>query len=199
MKPATSRILLIAAAFTVGLVSMLAVVFVLTGRTPAPVIATASAVGGPFTLTDHNGKKFSADDLKGKPFLMFFGFTHCPDICPTKLFEVSELMRALGPAADKTAALFVTVDPERDTPDKLKDYMSSFDPHLVGLTGTPAEIEAVLKSFRVYAKKVPTQGEDYTMDHTALVYLMDRNGRFIAPFKLDRKPEDAAAELKRYL
>lgn len=198
MQPKTQRILLIFAAFTVGLVSMLAVIFALTGRTPAPVVA-ASAIGGPFTLTDQNGKTFSGDSLKGKPYLVFFGFTRCPDICPTKLFEVSEVMRALGHDADGTAALFVTVDPERDTADKMKDYLSSFDPHLIGLTGTAEEIATVLKSFRVYAKKVPTEGGDYTMDHTALVYLMDKNGRFVAPFKLDRKPEDAAAELRRYL
>jgi protein SCO1/2 len=198
MQPRTQRLALIFAAFTVGLVSMLAVIFVLTGRTPAP-IATASAVGGPFTLTDQSGQKFSEQNLAGKPFLIFFGFTNCPDICPTALFDVSEVMRALGKDADKTQALFITVDPERDTAEKLRDYLSSFDKHLVGLTGTPEEIAAVLKTFRVYAKKVPTEKGDYTMDHTALIYLMDRNGKFVSPFRLNRRPEESAAELRRYL
>jgi protein SCO1/2 len=115
------------------------------------------------------------------------------------LFEVSEVMRRLGPDADRTAALFITVDPERDTPDKLKDYLSSFDPHLRGITGNPDAVAAVAKAYRVYYKKVPTEGDDYTMDHTAIVYLMDKNGRFVAPFSLRRSPEAAADDLRRYL
>jgi len=106
----------------------------------------------------------------------------------------------LGKDADGTQALFITVDPERDTPAVLKDYLSSFDPHLVGLTGDPAAIAAVEKEYRVYAQKVPTGKDgDYSMDHSAIVYLMDKSGRFVAPFKLDRKPEDAAAELRKYM
>src|SRR6202007_2243622 len=99
-------------------------------------------------------------DLKGHPFLVFFGFTHCPDVCPTTLFEVSEVLRALGGDADRTAALFITVDPERDTPAIMKDYLSSFDPHLRGVTGGPDAIAAVERDYRVYAKKVPLQGSD---------------------------------------
>jgi protein SCO1/2 len=112
---------------------------------------------------------------------------------------VSEVLRALGKDADGTGALFITVDPERDTPAVMKDYLSSFDPHLRGATGDRAAIDAAEKSFRVYAKKVPTQGGDYSMDHTALVYLMDKQGRFVAPFNLKRKPEEAAADLRRYM
>jgi len=130
---------------------------------------------------------------------VFFGFTHCPDVCPTTLFEVSEIMRNLGKDADRTAALFITVDPERDTPDKMKDYLSSFDPHLTGATGDLPTVAAVAKAFRVYYKKVPTEGSDYTMDHTAIVYLMDKNGNFVSPFNLRRKPEEAAGELRKYL
>jgi protein SCO1/2 len=137
--------------------------------------------------------------MKGKPYLVFFGFTHCPDICPTTLFDVSEMMRALGKDADRAGALFITVDPERDTPAALKDYLSSFDPRVRGLTGDAAAIEAAEKAYRVYAKKVPTQDGDYTMDHTAIVYLMDKDGRFVRPFDLKRKPEEAAAELRNYL
>ena len=128
--------------------------------------------------------------MKGRPFLVFFGYTHCPDICPTTLFEMSEVMHALGKDADRIDALFITVDPERDTPAVMKDYLSSFDPHLRGATGDAKAIDAVEKDYRVYAKKVPTDNGDYSMDHTALVYLMDKQGRFVAPFKLDRKPEE---------
>jgi protein SCO1/2 len=194
----TARLLIVLGAFIAGLVLFSAVVFIVTGRTPTP-IALPSAIGGPFRLVDQNAKPITDQDLKGHPFLVFFGFTHCPDVCPTALHEVSEILRALGKDADRVRALFVTVDPERDTPDKLKDYLSSFDPHLVGVTGDPAAITAVGKAYRVYAKKVPLDGGNYTMDHTAIVYLMDKDGRFVAPFNIKRRPEEAAADLKRYL
>ena len=159
----------------------------------------AAAIGGPFQLVNEDGKVTTEQDFKGKPFLVFFGFTHCPDVCPTALFEVSEIFRKLGKEADRARAVFITVDPERDTPEKLKEYLSSFDPHLSALTGDPAAIAQVTKSYRVYSKKVPLDGGEYTMDHTAIVYLMDKEGRFVAPFNLKRKPEEAAAELRRYL
>jgi protein SCO1/2 len=130
--------------------------------------------------------------------LVFFGFTHCPDICPTTLFEISQVMHTLGPDADRTGALFITVDPERDTPTVIKDYLSNFDPHLRGLTGDQASINAVLRAYRVYAKKVPLDNGDYTMDHTAVVYLMDKDGHFVAPFNVSRTPEQEAADLRRY-
>ena len=141
----------------------------------------------------------SDQDFRGKPLLVFFGYTHCPDVCPTTLFDVSEVMRRLGREADRAAALFITVDPQRDTPATLKDYLSSFDPHLRGLTGSTDATAAVAKAYRVYYKKVPTEGDDYTMDHTAIVYLMDKDGHFVAPFSLRRTPEAAADDLRRYL
>jgi len=115
------------------------------------------------------------------------------------LFEMSEVIRQLGNDADRIGALFITVDPERDTSAALKDYLASFDPHLRGLTGDPAAVNAAIKAYRVYAKKIPLEGGDYTMDHTAVVYLMDKDGRFVAPFNLKRTSEAAAAELRRYL
>ena len=118
---------------------------------------------------------------------------------PTTLFELSEVLGKLGADAERVRALFVTIDPERDSPAQIKDYLSSFDPHLIGLTGDQAAIDAVAKAYRVYVKKVPLEHGDYTMDHTALVYLMDKEGRFVAPFKLNRSAEDAAADLRRYL
>jgi len=197
MSPRTARVLLTLAAFLGGLVLFSAVIFIVTGRSPAPV-TLQSAIGGPFRLTDQNSQPITDQDMKGHPFLVFFGFTHCPDICPTTLFEVSEIFRKLGPKAKDARALFITVDPERDTPAVLKDYLSNFDPRVVGVTGDPAAITAVERAYRVYAKKVPLDGDNYTMDHTALVYLMDKDGRFVAPFNMKRRPEEAAADLKRY-
>jgi len=198
MTARTGRLLLALGAFVAGLVLFSAVIFIVTGRSPAP-IAMTSAVGGPFQLVDQNSKPITDADLKGHPFLVFFGFTHCPDICPTTLFDVSEIFRALGPDAKDVRALFVTVDPERDTPAVLKDYLSSFDPRIIGVTGDDAAIASAEKAYRVYAKKVPLDGGTYTMDHTAIVYLMNKDGRFVAPFNMKRRPEEAAADLKRYL
>ncbi len=198
MSARNSRILLIAAAFVAGLALCFGAVLIVAGRLSSPV-AQIAAIGGPFKLTDQNGQVVTDQDLKGHPFLVFFGFTHCPDVCPTTLFEVSEVLRVLGPDADRTRALFITVDPERDTPRVMKDYLSSFDPHLSGLTGDPAEIAAVAKAYRVYFKKVPQEDGGYTLDHTAIVYLMDKTGRFVSPFNLKRPTDAAAADLRRYL
>ena len=198
MKARAAQILLMLAGFLAGVGSIVLVVILVSGRDPVPS-AGAAAIGGPFTLVDQNGRTVTDKDLRGHPFLVFFGFTHCPDVCPTSLFEISEVLGKLGPDAHKVSALFVTIDPERDTAAEMKDYLSSFNPHLVGLTGDPAAIAAVAKEYRVYVKKVPLDNGDYTMDHTALVYLMDKEGRFVTPFNLKRTPEDAAADLRRYL
>lgn len=159
----------------------------------------ASSVGGPFTLTTAEGKTLTDKDLRGAPFLVFFGFTHCPDICPTKLFEISEVLRAAGTKGEKLKALFVTVDPERDTAETMKSYLGSFDPRIIGLTGERAAIDAAVKAYRAYARKVPLKDGDYTMDHTALVYLMDKNGGFVGAFNIERPPAEAAQEWLRHL
>ncbi|HEY6027227.1 MAG TPA: SCO family protein [Pseudolabrys sp.] len=198
MSARASHIMLVLSAFLAGLVVFLAVFLYATGQlgTRAP----SAGIGGPFALTDQNGKPITDADLKGKPSLVFFGYTHCPDVCPTTLFDISEVMRALGPDADRAAALFISVDPDRDTPAVLKDYLSSFDPHVRAATGDQANLDKVEKEYRVYAKKVPTgKNGDYSMDHSAIVYLMDKSGRFVAPFRLDRKPDESAAELRKYL
>jgi protein SCO1/2 len=196
MTARTSHLLVVTSAFLAGLAIFLGVFLYATGQfgnAPGP-----SAIGGPFSLIDQHGKAVTDQDLKGHPALVFFGYTHCPDVCPTTLFDVSEMLRALGPDAGRASALFITVDPERDTAPVIKDYLSSFDPHLRGATGEPKAVEAAEKAYRVYAKKVPGENGDYSMDHTALVYLMDKQGRFVAPFSLKRRPEDAAAELRKY-
>ncbi|MGA7431500.1 MAG: SCO family protein [Xanthobacteraceae bacterium] len=199
MDEKTSRIALVLGAFLAGLVLFFTAILLVTGYAPSPVGQAVAAVGGPFQLTDQSGKAVTDADMKGKPFLVFFGFTHCPDICPTTLFDMSQLMKELGPDADRTGALFITVDPDRDTPKVMKDYLSNFDPHVRGLTGDPAAINAAIRAYRVYAKKVPLENGDYTMDHTALVYLMDKNGRFVAPFDVSRTPAAEAADLRRFL
>jgi len=195
MSPKAIRIVLAFAAFLVGLALFLSAALLLGGRNGPQAVA---AIGGPFSLTDQDGRTFTQDNLKGKPHLVFFGFTHCPDVCPTALFDMSEVLRSLGKDGDRIGAVFITVDPERDTPAVMKDYLSSFDPRLRGLTGEPAAVAAVEKAYRVYSKKVPTQDGDYTMDHTAIVYLMDKNGQFVRPFDLKRRPEEAAADLRQY-
>ena len=199
MSPRHTRVLLALAAFVAGLALCFAVVLLVNDRALAPSGAQTAAIGGPFSLTDQNGRTMTDQNLKGRPFLVFFGFTHCPDICPTTLFEVSEIFRLLGPDADRVSALFITVDPERDTPTALKDYLSSFDPHLVGLTGDPSAVAAVAKAFRVYFKKVPLDQGGYTMDHTAIVYLMDKQGRFVSPFSVKRTTEASVADLRKQL
>ena len=155
------------------------------------------AVGGPFNLAGTDDRKYTDRDLLGRPFLVFFGFTHCPDVCPTTLFEISEVLRRMGPDS-KMAAFYISVDPERDTPGVLKDYLASFDPRIIGLSGSPEQIAAAMKAYRVYARKVPLEGGDYTMDHTALVYLMDKRGNFARAFNLQQPPEQAAHELTLY-
>jgi len=189
---------LLLAAFVAGLGLCLGAIFVATGLAPGPVAGTA-AIGGPFHLVDQNGKPFTDRDMQGKPYLVFFGYTHCPDVCPTTLFEMSQLFRKLGPQADRIGALFITVDPARDTTAVLKEYMTSFDPHLRGLTGDPKAVDAAIRDYRVYAKKVPLEGGNYEMDHTAIVYLMDKDGHFVAPFDMRRSADAEAAQLQKYL
>ena len=193
----TTRPLVVIAAFASSLVVGLVVVLWLLGGLRG--VTAPAAIGGPFRLTDQAGQTVTEKNLQGKPTLIFFGFTHCPDVCPTSLFEISEVLRAMGKDADRVNAYFISVDPERDTALAMKDYLSSFDPHLKGLSGDTGAVAKVTSGFRVYAKKVPLKDGDYTMDHTALIYLMDRDGKFVAPFNLKRTPEEAAKDLKRYL
>ncbi len=192
------RLILPLVVFLLGAAALAAAAFLTFSPPPAGQNAQGS-VGGPFTLTTQDGRSLSDTDLRGAPFLVFFGFTHCPDICPTKLFEVSEILRAAGGKGETLRALFVTVDPERDTPAVLKSYLNSFDPRIVGLTGERPAIEAAVKAYRAYAKKVPLKDGDYTMDHTALVYLMDKRGGFVGAFNSERPSAEAAAEWLRQL
>lgn len=180
-------------------VAMLATAAFVTLRQPGVGAPAPSAIGGAFALIDEDGKAITQRDMLGKPYLVFFGFTHCPDICPTTAMEISQMFEALGKGA-KINALFITVDPERDTAPILKDYLSSFDERIVGVTGPRDSVDAAMKSFRAYSRKVASDRPgEYTMDHTALVYLMDKQGRFVSGFNLKRSPEEAAREMRRHL
>jgi protein SCO1/2 len=177
----------------VGLL-IVALFFTVPRRAPGTAV-----VGGPFTLVDQDGRTVTERDFVGSPHLVFFGFTHCPDVCPTTLFQMTEILQATGDKGRTLKALLITVDPERDTPDVLKDYLSSFDERIQGLTGDQAAIDKVLKAYRSLARKVPTKDGGYTMEHTAIVYLMDRDDQFVSIFDIKRPPEEAARDLVKRL
>ena len=158
----------------------------------------AAAIGGPFKLTDQNGKPRSDADFRGEYTLGFFGFTNCPDVCPTTLQTLTDAMADLGPKAEKVTPVFITVDPERDTAKALKDYAANFTPRLVMLTGSPADIAAVAKEYRVYYAKAG-EGPNYAMDHTALIYLMGPDGTYVTHYAPQATADDIAKDLSKRL
>lgn len=167
---------------------------------PAPVQEVA-AIGGPFTLTDGAGKPVTDQAFRGKYMLVYFGYTFCPDVCPTTLNDVAAAMDRLGSAGDRLQPVFITVDPARDTPDVIRQYAAAFSPRLQGLTGTDAQIATVAKEYRVYYaphKTGPNPG-DYTMDHSSVLYVMDPAGNFAGVIRADEGPEAMATDLKKYL
>ncbi len=169
------------------------------GQSPPVTTTGVPTVGGPFSLVNHRGERVTQDSFKGKPTAYFFGFTHCPEVCPTTLFETSQHLKDLGPDADRLNVVFVTVDPERDTPDLLKSYLESFDPRIVALTGTAEEVAAAAKAYHVSYRKVPTEGGNYTMDHTASVILTDANGGFLSLIDYHEDEATTLAKLRRAL
>jgi cytochrome oxidase Cu insertion factor (SCO1/SenC/PrrC family) len=158
-------------------------------------------IGGSFSLVDQNGQTVTSDSLKGKPTLIYFGYTYCPDVCPTSLLLMENAIDGLGPdAAKKVNLVFITVDPERDTPQLLKGYVENFGPTFIGLTGTPQQVADAARAYRVYYQKVPGKdGGPYLMDHSSIVYLLDRNGRFVTHFTHEAKAEAIAAAVKKLL
>ena len=158
----------------------------------------AAAIGGPFKLTDQNGKSRSDADFRGEYTLVFFGYTNCPDVCPTTLQTLTDAMADLGPKAEKVTPVFITVDPERDTAKALKDYAANFTPRLVMLTGSPADIAAVAKEYRVYYAKAG-EGPNYAMDHTALIYLMGPDGTYVTHYAPQATADDIAKDLSKRL
>lgn len=184
--------------FLVGAAGLATAVFQLKSA-GGQTASQTSTVGGPFRLVDQDGKTVTEADLKGRPTLVFFGFTHCPDVCPTALYEITQALNEMGPDAENAQALFVTVDPERDTPEAMKSYLSSFSPRIRGLSGSPEAVAQMVKAYRAYAKKQPAKDGEYTVDHTAVVYLMDKNGAFVAPLNLKREPKEVAAQIRSYV
>jgi protein SCO1 len=161
--------------------------------------ALASAIGGPFHLTDQNGKAVSDADLKGKWQLVFFGYTHCPDACPTALNEIALALDQLGEKRGEVAVVFITVDPERDTPDVMKSYVQSFDAPIIALTGSPDAVAQAAKAYRVYYAKHPRGDGDYDMDHSAVIYVMNPEGRFTATFTPDSTADAIAQRLQKLI
>jgi len=158
-------------------------------------------IGGPFRLQDGSGKPVTDKDFRGKYLLVYFGYTFCPDVCPTTLNAVADAMDKLGPSASRIQPLFITVDPKRDTPAVVKLYTAAFGPSIEGLTGTPEEIATVTKEYRVYYAEHRTGPgpNDYSMDHSSVLYLMSPDGGFIAPVRADQSGDEIAANLKKLM
>ena len=165
---------------------------------PAETSASARSIRPDFDLIDHRGRAMTQADLNGKPALVFFGFTHCPEVCPTTLFDIKTRLKALGPEADKLQVLFVTVDPERDTPQQLALYLQSFDPRIVGLSGSRQQVDAAIAAFKAYAKRIPLE-VGYTMDHTASIYVLDAEGRFRTLIDYHEEEGPALAKIRMVL
>jgi protein SCO1/2 len=155
-------------------------------------------VGGGFTLTDQNGQSRSDGEFRGKLMLVYFGFTHCPDVCPLDLQKISQALAKLDGKADQVAPIFVTVDPARDTPEAMRDFVASFDPHIVALTGDKPAIDRLVKDYRAYYKP-DADGADYNVMHSSLIYLMDRDGRYLTHFGQDATADDIAAGVMKQL
>lgn len=153
--------------------------------------------GGPFALTEASGAEITEAAFRGHPSAVFFGFTHCPEVCPTTLFELDGWLKHLGDEGSEIRAFFVSIDPERDTPEIMKTYVDNVSDRITGITGDPAKVQAMAKSFGIYARKVETEDGDYTMDHTASILLLDGSGDFAGTIAYGEGPETAIAKLKR--
>lgn len=158
---------------------------------------TSKAYGAPFTLVDQNGQPITEAAFRGQPSAVFFGFTHCPEVCPTTLFEMSGWLDKLGDEGKNIRAYFVTVDPERDTAEVMKNYVSNVSERITGITGEPDKVLAMAKSFGIFSRKVDLEGGDYTMDHTASVILLDSTGDFAGTIAYEENPDTALAKMKR--
>lgn len=160
-------------------------------------VASDGPFGVPFTLVAQDGKPITEQAFRGKPSAVFFGFTHCPEVCPTTLFELDGWLKQLGDEGKNIRAYFVSIDPERDTPEAMNSYVTNVSDRITGITGDPAKVQAMAKSFGIYSKKVETEGGDYTMDHTASVLLLNSKGDFFGTIAYEENPTAALAKLKR--
>jgi protein SCO1/2 len=193
---------IIFAGFLIGALGGAAVLILNTPHQGQPVETSGTAlIGGPFALVDQNGKAITDQDFRGRDMLVFFGYTHCPDICPAELQVTAQALDQLGDKAKKVVPIFITVDPERDTPEAMKAYVESFGPNFVGLTGSPEAIAAAAKAYRVSFSKVENKASpgDYSVDHSALAYLMGPDGKYLAHFAYGMTPKEMAEKLERFL
>jgi protein SCO1/2 len=195
-KPATRSVLpIVTTAVALLLLAGAAAIFFFGGPAPARI----AAIGGPFTLTNGAGKTVTDRDFRGKYMLVYFGYTFCPDVCPTTLNDVAQALDKLGPKANRLQPLFITVDPARDTPKVMRAYTAAFTPRLEGLTGTAAQIAAVAKEYRVYYARHQTGPNpgDYTMDHSSILYLMNPKGQFVGVISASEGPDAMAHDLTK--
>ena len=183
----------------VAILAAVAIWIVLLNQNGGVSGVTASQIGGPFTLTDQNGETVIEAALQGHPSAIYFGYTYCPDVCPTTLADLTQWMSDLGASADRLKVYFVTVDPERDTREVMASYLQAFDPRFIGLTGTRPQIDQIIQAYRVYSRKVPGEKGSYTMDHTATVLLLDGKAQLVSTIDYQEKPEQALAKLKRLI
>ena len=190
------------AGFLIGAIAGAGVLLLATPQGGQPVQSSGAAlIGGPFSLVGGDGKPVTDRDFRGRYMLIFFGFTHCPDICPAELQVVAQALEQLGDKAKKVVPIFITLDPERDTPEAMANYVKSFGPNFVGLTGSPEAIAAAAKAYRVAYSKVENKEStgDYSVDHSALVYLMDPEGRYVTHFSYGLSADQMAEKLGKSL
>ncbi len=189
---------------TLAIITATAIAFVVTATPPdRPMVRTTgeATVGGPFSMVDHNGVPVTEESFKGKVLVLYFGFTYCPDVCPTQLLALSDALERLGDKGSDVAPVFVSVDPERDTPEVLKDYVTNFHPSMVGLTGSVEQVAAMADAFYVtyYKVKNVDTAAEYLMDHTSIVYVMGRDGKYLTHFTHATPPKQMAETLKQFL
>jgi protein SCO1 len=188
--------------FLIGTLVGVAFLFLTSPRGLQPVQTSGTAlIGGPFTLVGAGGKTVTDRDFRGRYMLVYFGFTHCPDICPTELQIVAQALDQLGDKAKKVVPIFISVDPERDTPQVMADYVKSFGPNFVGLTGTPDQVAAAAKAYRVTYSKIENKDSpgNYSVDHSALVYVMDPEGHYVTNLPLGMSADEVTEKLKKLL
>lgn len=170
-------------------------------RNPGGSSAGAPSVGGPFTLVNHHGETVTEQDFRGRFMLLYFGFTFCPDVCPTELGVMAAAVKALGEKGEQVTPVLITIDPERDTPEVMARYVALFHPRLVGLTGSPEQVDAAARAWHVYYAKVEDESvsEAYTMDHSSIVFLMGPGGEYLKLFRPQTPPDEMAREIAKYL
>ncbi|MBL8644396.1 MAG: SCO family protein [Rhodospirillaceae bacterium] len=182
--------------------TLLLLLMFMPGLRPVPKSATstvsgAAAIGGAFTLTDQKNQTVTADSLKGRHLLVYFGFTHCPDICPISLQTMTQALEIAGPLGEGVIPVFITVDAERDTPAAMADYIANFHPRFLALTGTADQLRAAADAYRVYFKKAQEQSPgEYMMEHSGFIYFMDGQGQYVTHFNAESTPEEIAARIR---